>query len=157
MSRKITKGRLVGLFIALLVAFLGLQGLNAMSKPASELGVTDGKLAACPNKPNCVLSQLSEGDHAIEPLRFEDDAGAAWKRLRQVVDSLPRTKVVSEEDGYLYCEFRTAIMRYVDDVEFLLDAKNGKIDFRSASRIGYSDMGANRKRMESIRRKFSDG
>ena len=157
MSRRTTFARFAMVLIALFLGFLAIQGLNAMSKPASTLGVTDGQLAACLNKPNCVLSQLTEGDHAIEPIRFDGDAATAWKKLHQVVDAMPRTKIIAEQDGYRHYEFRTGLMRYVDDVEFLLDAENGKIDFRSASRLGYSDMGANRKRMELIRRKFAEG
>ncbi|GAB5406294.1 MAG: DUF1499 domain-containing protein [Aureliella sp.] len=140
--------------IILLFAFLGLQVLNAMSKPQSELGVTAGQLAKCPDKPNCVSSQAT-GEHSIEPLAFDGDAASAWATLKAVVEGFPRTTAVTEEADYMHYEFRTAIMRYVDDVEFLLDEEQSVIHVRSASRIGYSDLGANRKRVEQLRQAFA--
>lgn len=128
--------------------------MNATSKPLLALGVTNGKLAACPDKPNCVSSQATENEHKIAPLQFEGEANAAWTALKSVVAAYPRAKVVSEQDNYLRCEFRTWIMRYVDDVEFLMDADQSVIHVRSASRIGYSDLGANRKRIEQLRTAF---
>ncbi len=149
------KRRLIVLFAILLIAFLGLQVLNAMSKPQAELGATDGQLAKCPDKPNCVSSQAT-GEHSIEPLAFETDSATAWAALKAVVDEFPRTTVVTDQDVYMHCEFRTAIMRYVDDVEFLLDSEQSVIHVRSASRLGYSDLGANRKRVEKLRQTLAD-
>jgi uncharacterized protein (DUF1499 family) len=122
-------------------------------KRPTNLGVHDGALAPCPNKPNCVNSQAREGKHGIAPLRFSGDAGAAMRKLTQVVRAMPRTTVVEARPDYLYAEFSTALMGFVDDVEFYCDGK--AIHVRSASRLGYSDLGVNRKRVEAIREAFA--
>ncbi|MEM7813147.1 MAG: DUF1499 domain-containing protein [Planctomycetota bacterium] len=137
-----------------IVALYGLAVMfNASAKPATEPGVTDGRLAPCPDKPNCVCSHADADDavHAIDPLTLTGDPSDAIARLRDVIDAMPRTSVVEQSDTYLRVEFKTLLMRYVDDVECLLDADAGVIHIRSASRVGYSDLGANRKRVEAIR------
>ena len=118
------------------------------------VGLVDGRLRSCPSSSNCVCSQNGDATHTIAPLRFSGDVPAAWKRLEQVVRSLPRTRVVSVDERYLHAEFTTAVLRFVDDVEFLLDASGGVIHVRSASRVGNSDLGANRKRIGGIRAIF---
>ncbi len=118
------------------------------------LGVRDGRLADCPDSPNCVVTHATDSVHAISPLEFTDASESAWKRLRQIMEAMPRVTIVKDDGSYLHCECRSRLLRFVDDVEFQLDAENGKIAFRSASRVGYSDLGVNRKRMESIRRCF---
>lgn len=140
----------VGLFYAGMIVF------NLLTKPPADLGVSDGRLAPCPAKPNCVCSQADADDseHAIKPLALQGEAGDAIARLRGVVEEMPRTSVIEETENYLRAEFTTLLMRYVDDVEFLLDGEAGVIHVRSASRVGYSDMGANRSRVEQIRAKW---
>ncbi len=118
----------------------------------SNLGVTDGRLAACPSKPNCVNSQSGQGGHAIAPLPFSGDPAAAMRRVKTVVEAMPRTRVIESRPDYLYAEFSTPLMGFVDDVEFFCDGK--VIHVRSASRLGYSDLGVNRKRVEAIREAF---
>lgn len=122
----------------------------------SNLGVTDGKLAACPGTPNCVSSQAPESDkeHFIAPLPYQKSPADAMAALKSVIEGMERTKIVSESDNYLYAEFTSALMGFVDDVEFYLDEDTGVIHVRSASRLGQSDLGVNRKRVEDIRAKF---
>ena len=84
------------------------------------------------------------------------DPAKAIPALRGVVESLPRTRVVSVTDSYLHAEFRSRIFGFVDDVEFLVDAGAGAVHVRSASRTGYSDLGVNRKRVEEIRAAFAN-
>jgi uncharacterized protein (DUF1499 family) len=88
-------------------------------------------------------------------LRFEGDPQAAWSRLRLVLQKLPRMRIVAERSDYLHAEVRTRLFRFVDDLEFLLAPEHGCIHVRSASRLGYSDLGANRRRVEQLRRHFS--
>ncbi len=90
-------------------------------------------------------------EHAIAPLSFRGPAPAAWAALLAVVAEWPRTHIVLQTTDYLHVEFTSLIFRFVDDVEFRLDAEAGVIQVRSASRIGYSDLGANRKRVEALR------
>jgi uncharacterized protein (DUF1499 family) len=128
------------------------MGLFA-GRPPTNLGVQDGRLAPCPDSPNCVSSQADAADrtHAIAPLAFKGDPAVAWRALRDEVAGAERAKVVAEQDRYLRAEFTTKLMGFVDDVEFLLDPGAHVIHVRSASRLGYRDFGVNRERVEAIR------
>lgn len=128
-----------------------------MFAPSRPVGLVDGRLRACPASPNCVCSQDADAGHAIAPLGFTGPAPAAWEHLQQVIRCLPRTRVVEVNDQYMRVEFTTALLRFVDDVEFLLDAPGQMIHVRSASRVGYSDLGTNRKRVESVRAALQSG
>ncbi|MBD2387533.1 DUF1499 domain-containing protein [Cylindrospermum sp. FACHB-282] len=120
----------------------------------NNLGVRNGRLAPCPNSPNCVSSQSSDPTHQIAPLTFTTTPEKAIAFLKRIIQSLPRTKIITESEDYLYAEFKSALMGYVDDVEFSLDPKTKVIHVRSASRLGESDLGVNRQRIETIRAKF---
>ena len=122
-------------------------------KRPGNLGVDKGRLAPCRESPNCVSSQADPADavHYVAPIAFAGSAGEAIAAVRAAVESLPRTRVVRESPGYLYAEFRSRLMGYVDDVEFAFDGAAGHIDVRSASRLGRRDFGVNRKRVETIR------
>lgn len=115
-----------------------------------NLGVKEGKLAACPGSPNCVNSQSSDNQSKIDPL-----PPVAIAELRKVVESMEGTKIIEETGNYLYAEFQTKLMGFVDDVEFYLDRDANVIHVRSASRLGQSDLGVNRKRVEAIRAQLS--
>jgi uncharacterized protein (DUF1499 family) len=114
-------------------------------KRPEDLGVRDGLLAPCKRSPNCVSSQASPADreHYIAPIR------GTLAAVKSAVQSMPRATVVSEKQNYLYAEFRTRLMRYVDDVEFYFDGS--VVQVRSCSRLGRRDFGVNRKRVEAIR------
>jgi uncharacterized protein (DUF1499 family) len=126
------------------------------SRRPDNLGVRDGKLAACPSSPNCVCTQAADGGHRIEPLAYTGSPEEAKARLKAVLSGLPRGRIVSETDNYLHAEFTSRLFRFVDDVEFLIEP-GGVIHFRSASRAGHSDLGVNRARMEAIRQSFEQG
>ena len=118
------------------------------------LGVTEGKLSPCPESPNCVSSQSSDPSHFVEPLAYSDTQPTAKMRLVKIIQSMPRSQIISTTDNYIHVEFTSLIFRFVDDVEFLFDGEQKLIHVRSASRVGYSDLGANRNRVEAIRQKF---
>jgi uncharacterized protein (DUF1499 family) len=126
-------------------------------KRPSTLGVKGGKLSACPTSPNCVSSQSPETDkqHSIAPLAYKSNPEQAMVHLKSVVQGMERTKLITDQKDYIHAEFATALMGFVDDVEFYLDSKAGVIQVRSASRLGQSDLGVNRKRIEEIRAKFA--
>ncbi|MCC7373704.1 MAG: DUF1499 domain-containing protein [Verrucomicrobiales bacterium] len=128
-----------------------LWGLNRLVPAPKTLGAADGRLSACPDSPNCVNSRAEDGGHAIEPLRFNDTVEAAVERLHRVVSGMRGARLVRRDGGYAHYEFRTLICGFIDDVEFLVDGREQRIHVRSASRIGYSDLGANRRRIEEIR------
>ncbi|HEY8265096.1 MAG TPA: DUF1499 domain-containing protein [Steroidobacteraceae bacterium] len=114
-----------------------------------NLGVKDGRLAACKPTPNCVSSQADPADqeHYIEPIAYSD----TMQELRRAVESMTRATVIREEGNYLYAEYKSALLGYVDDVELWLDDKTRLVHVRSASRLGRSDFGVNRKRIEELR------
>jgi uncharacterized protein (DUF1499 family) len=116
----------------------------------NNLGVKDGKLAACPGSPNCVNSQSQNSEFKIAPL-----PAMAIADLRKVIEGMERTTIVEQTDNYLYAEFKSKLMGYVDDVEFYLDPNENVIHVRSASRLGKSDLGVNRTRIEEIRAKLA--
>lgn len=122
---------------------------NFAGKKPSNLGVKDGKLAACPGSPNCVNSQSEDSKSKIEPL-----SPVSIAQIKQVVDSMERTTIIEETDTYLYAEFQSKLMGFVDDVEFYVDSAANVVQVRSASRLGQSDAGVNRKRVEEIRSKL---
>nr|WP_223805721.1 DUF1499 domain-containing protein [Pseudanabaena sp. UWO310] len=124
-------------------------------KRPSNLGVNDGKLLACPTSPNCVSSQSDDLEHKIAPLTYKGEPAKALEDLKAVILSMPRTKIITAEGNYIYAEFTSALMGYVDDVEFYLNAERSIIEVRSASRLGESDLGVNRKRIEAIREQFA--
>ena len=147
--------------IALLVSLFLLLGgvafmfaLSFLAKKPTNLGVTDGKLAPCPDMPNCVCSQATDAEHGMKPWAYTCPDALVMPALKKIVAESPRATVVTETGDYLYVEFASALFRFVDDVEFFIDRDQKVIHFRSASRAGKSDLGVNRKRMEELRRKF---
>ncbi|MCC5660621.1 DUF1499 domain-containing protein [Nostoc sp. XA010] len=123
-------------------------------KRPNNLGISNGKLAPCPNSPNCVSSQSTDAVHKIAPLTFTSTTEEAISNLKKIIESLPRTKIITESQDYLYAEFKSALLGFVDDVEFYLDRNANVIQVRSASRLGQSDLGVNRQRIETIRAKL---
>lgn len=108
-------------------------------------------LQPCPDKPNCVSSLAKDQDHFIEPLQLKNTIDSAVSELVQIISDLPRTQLIKQENHYLHFTFTSLIFRFVDDVEFYLDSDKKLVHVRSASRVGYSDFGVNRKRIEKIR------
>ena len=131
------------------------MGLFSGSRP-DALGFNDGKFKPPSWKPNTVSSTVEKSDikHFVEPLRFEGDAKSAWNKLFTIVKAQPRVTVVIEKPDYLYAEFKTANLGFIDDVEFALDEKASVIHVHSASRLGVRDFDVNRNRIESIRTAF---
>ena len=124
-------------------------------KRPADLGVSQGRLKACPSSPNCVCSFDTDQEHGIEPITFSGDVNNAIASLKQVIQSIPMTEIIESNDTYIYAEFTTKLMGYVDDVEFYIPDNSSVIHVRSASRLGKSDLGLNRKRIEEIRAQFN--
>jgi uncharacterized protein (DUF1499 family) len=133
---------------------LSMMFLMGCSGTIPQLGVNNGQLMPCPDKPNCVSSQTTDNEHFIQPLHFSGTRSNAQERLLQVIKALPQTKIVVVEDNYIRVEFTSNLLRFVDDAEFyFLPTINEKttINVRSAARLGHSDFGVNRDRIEQIR------
>ena len=124
--------------------------------PPTDLGINNGQLKSCPDTPNCVCSQAPADDteHAIAAFSYSGSAKAAIERLKQIIEGMERSKINQVSDDYLYAEFSSKLMGFVDDVEFYALPGESVIHTRSAARLGKSDLGVNRKRTEEIRRQF---
>ena len=114
-------------------------------------GIVDGRLTACPESPNCVSSDAPDELHRVAPYHLKMPPMTVWHGLRIVVEAMDRVTVVTANDTYLHVEARSAVFRFVDDVEFHLRPEDGIIAVRSAARVGHGDMGVNRERIEAIR------
>ena len=135
------------------VLVLAIQGVRSRRHPPAAFGRAGAGLTACPSSPNCVGSS-GAGGRAEAPLRFQGPPAEARRRLQATLESFPRTRVVTDAWPYVHAEFQSRWLGFVDDVEFLANDEAGRIDFRSASRVGYYDLGVNRRRMEELRRRF---
>jgi uncharacterized protein (DUF1499 family) len=170
MLRQLTR-KLVASFLLISVCWLGfaqnaqaqtltnppLIGLFSFSgtRP-TNLGMNSDRLSNCPSTPNCVNSFSTDDTHKIEPIQYKGDPQKAFADLKQIIQTLPRTQIIQATDNYLYAEFTSKLMGFVDDVEFYLDKPTGVIQVRSASRLGESDLGVNRQRIELIRTKLQE-
>lgn len=125
------------------------------SRAQPNSGLIEQRLAPCPDSPNCVSSQATQESRRVKPLRYRGDAVQAKERLLSLLEGMPRVRIQHADAGYIHAEFRSAVFGFVDDVEFYFDPP-GLIQVRSASRVGYSDFGVNRERVEAIRLLFSD-
>ena len=120
----------------------------------SNLGVIDGGFSPCPDRPNCVSSQSDDEAHAVLPLTYETTAAEAFFDLKMIISRMKLATVIKESPDYLHVEFSSLLFRFVDDVEFFLDDMAKLIHIRSASRVGYSDLGVNRRRVDKIREEW---
>jgi len=141
--------RIVTMIVMTCMLVIGCTGV----RPAN-LGVKDGKFAPCPSSPNCVSSQSMDKAHAIEPLSFIGTVAGAHAALRTIILGMKRSHIITDRDNYIHAEFTSAIFRFVDDVEFWFDENTKVIHVRSASRIGHSDLGVNRERVDEIRQRW---
>lgn len=149
------------LFVALCVAGLGVVMRfliipNASPMP-SNLGVKDGKLADCPDKPNCASTQSEPSAYGYtEPVSFTGDAAIAFETALTIVRELPNSTIVTAEAPYLHATTESNFWRFIDDLEIYVDADAGLIHMRSAARLGESDLNANPNRLKAIRQKLQE-
>jgi uncharacterized protein (DUF1499 family) len=153
------------IIIALVIIAGLLAGQLGLLKgtPPADLGVHDGKLKPPSKTPNSVSSQASlypdhpQRDYAdIAPFAVSGQLDVAMDRIARIVEDMEGAKIVAREPGYLYVQFTTRLMKYVDDAEFWFDPVARVIHVRSASRLGSSDLGVNRKRIEFIRQQLQN-
>jgi uncharacterized protein (DUF1499 family) len=121
-----------------------------------QLAGPGGPLRPCPGTSNCVSTEAADRRHAMPPIPFTGAAAGAQARARAALLGEPRTRIVYEQPGYQRAESRSRIVGFVDDVEVVVDGAAGVIRFRSASRVGRSDLGVNRARMERFARRFGE-
>lgn len=144
---------LVLCIVALVVA--SILGLVLASRERPDSGLVAGRLRPCPDAPNCVSSQAVDEAQAVEPLRFPGDPHEAFARALAIVNGWSGTTELARTEDYAHLEVVTSLLRFRDDVELQLDVAAKVIHVRSASRVGHSDLGANRERVERLRAAFS--
>ena len=142
-------GLLVLIFYILLFAWLSFLSLKGR-----QPGMETGQLKPCPGTPNCVCSEYENGAWYIQPFDFDEPPMNAWSKLKSAVTS-SGGQIQEATENYMWCTFKTRLFRFTDDVEFRLDANARRIEVRSASRVGKGDFGANRKRIEKLRKLFN--
>ena len=136
-----------------LIFFTGCTGV------IPKLGIENGQLIQCPTTPNCVNSQAKDKKHYIEPILMTGTPLEVKNHILKILNELKRAKIIVAEDHYIRVEFISKVFRFIDDLEFYFPNTKSKemtIHVRSASRVGYSDFGVNRKRIEQIRSKFKE-
>lgn len=143
------------LIATILIGLGGVVGMNVASSPPEGVGTAQSHLAPCPDSPNCVSTDAISADQTLEPLPIANTDEQTIKLLSDVVSELPGSRSVLRKDNYLHVEFRSPWLRFVDDVEFLIDGQGEFVHARSASRVGRSDMGVNRQRLEEIRNRYT--
>ena len=121
--------------------------LAALIHPKTSMPTT---LKPCPDSPNCVSTQTDQSDKKRDPISYDGSREQAKRKLKQLLDDMPRTRLVSEDDDYLHYTFKTWPIPFIDDVEFVFDDEAKVIHYRSASRVGHSDLGVNGKRMAKV-------
>ena len=145
------------LIVGGLAAFVLLRWLITRTSPMPDnLGVSNGRFQPCPDSPNCVSTQATDEQHAIEPIAYDGNTAVAHDTILAILQADPSYTIITDSPTYIYAEARTAVWHFVDDVEFYFDEPAGLIQFRSASRLGYGDAGANRQRMEKVRAAFEN-
>lgn len=151
--------------ILILVILAILAGQLGMFKGVApnDLGVAEGRLKLPADTPNSVSSQAdlypNHPQHSyarIEPLPSVGDSKSTLERIKAIIESMPGSEVITYQEHYLYVQFTTRVMKFVDDAEFWFDPQSNVVQVRSASRLGKSDLGVNRKRIEWIRRQLKE-
>ena len=140
------EGRIKTLAIFLIV----IGALGCVSDTRDNRNKTLADLVPCPDSPNCVSTKSKDPGHAMPPLPYIKSGRESMDRLVGIVQEMKRATIVSATPSYLHVEFRSALFRFADDVEFVLEDSARVIHFRSASRTGYYDFGVNRRRMKEI-------
>ncbi len=146
--------KIVPYWVNHLSIILLLTTVSCASQPPADIGLRDKKLRLCPNTPNCVSSEHKDKSFWVEPLAFKETPHVAWEKLKMAVNAIGGT-IEKEERPYLWATFRTKVFRFVDDMEFRMDSEDKVIHLRSASRVGYSDLGVNMRRVKKLRAKFN--
>jgi uncharacterized protein (DUF1499 family) len=141
------KGPIGGLVMAVILT-------STACADVENIGMTEGKLAPCPDSPNCVSTQSEDKGHAMKPLPYLQTREASREKILSILKDMKRTEIVKLTDSYIHVECRTALLHFTDDVAFFLDDTTRVVHFRSASRVGYYDFGLNRRRMKRISEKY---
>ena len=142
-------------FLSIILGLIIASSLFSGSASAA-IGINSDRLEPCPSSPNCVVSVNGDEEHQIDPITYQSDRATAKETLLKVLSVVPRTEVIENTDNYIHAESTSRIFKFVDDVDFYFPEDENVIHLRSASRVGESDLGVNRRRMEQIRLAMQD-
>ena len=139
--------------ILFIVGLVALSGCTAQMR----IGVSKGQFLPCPPTPNCVSSQsdITDTEHYEAPLPYTIGSKNVIPIVAKLVSEGPRSEIMTQTDRYIHATYKSAIFRFVDDVEFLVDPKTKNLHIRSLARMGTGDMGVNRRRVRSIKDKLA--
>lgn len=154
MKAKVLK--MIFYFIGALVLVVIIQMVIKNTMVPSNLGVVNGELSPLPKSPNCVSSYAIDKEKFVEPLPFKGDFETSKAKLLSVMSKYGDMEIITDEGTYMHIVFTTGKMKFHDDVELLFDLTLEKINYRSASRVGYSDMGLNKERYSEIKKQYLD-
>ncbi len=146
---------MIGLAAAAVVLPLLARLLITTTDSPAPGGIQDGQLAPCPPTPNCISSRPDATD-PLPPISYNDTPEQAMQRLVAAVQAEPRSTILTQTENYLHVQFRSLVFGFGDDAEFLFTKNANRIQFRSAARMGHSDLGVNRARMERITQRMQE-
>jgi len=133
------------------VIIMSITLFSCSGQKPKDLGVFDNKFSTCPGSPNCVSSDAEDKDHNIEFFKLNTGLENDWQAVHEIVASLKRTKIITFNENYIHAECSSAIFGFVDDLQLHLRKHGQYVAVKSASRLGYSDFGVNRKRIANLR------
>lgn len=145
------KLKIVLIILGIIVCLMFIKN-NTMPR---NLGVNNGKLAKMPSSPNAVSSQAKTEEKQVAPLSYIEDKSKSKLKIESIIGEYQSAEIITNTENYIHVVFSTSKMRFKDDVEFYFDDENKVVHYRSASRIGYSDMGMNRARYDELADKYS--
>lgn len=123
---------------------------SCQGKPPNTLGIYDSKFKKCNDKPNCISTFSNiESPHFMDPIKYQEPKNIAIKKILKIIELNRNSKIIKNENDYILVEMNSAIFKFVDDLEFYFGIP-GEIHMKSASRIGHSDLGVNKKRLGEI-------
>lgn len=134
---------------------IGLSAMFLSGQRPNNLGVNNNSLSECPDSPNCVSSSTSSDSHFIEPFTLSKTPATDFQNLKNILQKQLGFTLITADENYIHVECKSRILGFVDDLEFFWDAESNVCHVRSASRLGYSDLGVNRKRVEQLRKLFN--
>jgi len=139
----------------ILVMFLYFIYLSIKSQNGSPLGLINQKLSSCPNTPNCINSEFkNDSAHFVEAMPYKNKSVDEVIQILENVIQKSGGHISAKNNNYIAATYTSKLFRYVDDFEIRVDEEDKNIHFRSASRVGRSDFGANIKRIDLIKKEL---
>jgi uncharacterized protein (DUF1499 family) len=154
MKIKILVGAII--LLILIISIITIRLYKGNSSMPKNLGVENGELAPVPKTPNAVSTQTDDQSKKVDPFKFQGDKEESRGKIKKAIRTYGGASIITEEENYLHVIFTTPLLNFKDDVEFYFDEDNEVIHFRSASRVGRSDLGLNKERYDELIKLYYD-